>query len=189
MKLSILIPTLHRRKQYFDRIEKILNSQLTDKVEILTEIDNGELSIGAKRNKLMNRAKGDYTCFVDDDDLVSSDYIQKILEAIKYDCDCVGIHLLHFNDGVLGGFTYHSLQYSKWFENKDSVLGVMRYYRNPNHINPIKRELALKCPFPDISMAEDKDFSTKILPYLHTEAYIHVPIYYYMFRSHHLRDV
>jgi len=41
------------------------------------------MTIGAKRNQLLHRAKGDYVAFVDDDDLVSSDYVNKVLSAVS----------------------------------------------------------------------------------------------------------
>lgn len=182
-KLSILILSLHSRKEYLDRLLEILRQQTTEDVEVLTEIDDGKLSIGDKRNRLLDKATGEYICYLDDDDLISSDYVQKILKAIESKPDCVGIHLLHFHDGSLVGFTYHSLRYSSWFEVKDTVVGFMRYYRNPNHLNPVKREIAIKCSFPNTSWGEDRDYSKNILQYLKTEEYICEPIYYYLFRS------
>jgi glycosyltransferase involved in cell wall biosynthesis len=181
-KLSILILTLQKRKDYLDRLLKVLQPQITDDVELLIESDNGELSIGKKRNLLLEKSTGEYICFIDDDDLVSFDYVSKILEAIKKSPDVVGMHLLHFNDAYLAGFTYHSLKYSSWFENRDSSLGFMRYYRNPNHLNPVKREYAMRVMFPEISMGEDRVYSQNILKHLKTEEYICEPIYYYLFR-------
>ena len=182
-KLSILILSLENRKSYLDRLLTILNPQITEEVEVLIELDNGESSIGKKRNSLLQKSSGQYICFVDDDDLVSYDYVSKILKAIEKNPDVVGMHLLHFNDNQLAGFTYHSLNYRTWFETRDLTLGFMRYYRNPNHLNPVKREYALNVGFPEISMGEDKVYSQNILRYLNKEQYIFEPIYYYMFRS------
>jgi len=164
---------------------QILTPQLEgvdDRVEILIETDNGKMSIGTKRNILLDKAKGEYIAFVDDDDMVSSDYVSKILDALEKGPDVVGMHLLHFNDGNFAGLTYHSLKYRSWFENQDKSTGLMRYYRNPNHLNPVKREYALETGFPEISMGEDKDYSGNLLQYLETEEYITEPIYYYLFR-------
>lgn len=183
MILSILILSTDSRQEFLKRILSVLEPQKTEDVEIIVEVDDGSKSIGLKRNSAMQAAKGEYVCFVDDDDLVSEDYVSKILEALESKPDCVGMHLLHFNDGVLGGLTYHSLTYSHWYESHDRVLGMKRYYRNPNHLNPVKRDLALNCPFPETSWGEDRDYSKSILKYLNTESYIREPIYYYMFRS------
>ncbi len=185
MKFSILVCSLEKRKNFLDRLMACLSPQIEgiDAVEVLIETDTGEKSIGAKRNRLIERSKGDYIAFVDDDDVVSSDYVNKILKAIETKPDVVGMHLLHFNDGHLGGFTYHSLDYDSWFENQDKTTGYMRYYRNPNHLNPVKRGYALRTKFPEISMGEDKEYSKNILKFLKTEEYITEPIYIYLFRS------
>jgi hypothetical protein len=81
-KLSILICSLNRRKKYLKRLVDILRSQANRDIEVLCDIDNGEVSIGSKRQKLLNSAVGDYVCFVDDDDLVSEDYVDLILDKI-----------------------------------------------------------------------------------------------------------
>ena len=185
-KLSILVCTLDSRKDFLDRLKTILDPQVSknsELVELLIEQDSGAASIGRKRNNLLKRAQGEYVAFVDDDDIVSSDYVERILGALEGEPDCVGIHLLHFNDNTLAGFTYHSLDYRSWFQDKDTSTGMMRYYRNPNHLNPIRREHALKVLFPEISMGEDREYSKNILQYLKTEKYIVEPIYYYLFRS------
>ncbi len=184
--LSILIPTLENRKRYLDRLLNCLEKQIdTNEVEYCFETDNGERSIGEKRNLLLQEAKGKYIAFVDDDDLVSSDYIEKVLDAIHdpIEPDCIGMHLLHYEDNALRGFTYHSLRYKSWYDKLDTTTGMKRYYRNPNHLNPVKRELALATKFPNISMGEDRDYSTRLLPLLKTEVYIYEPIYYYLYRS------
>ena len=130
---------------------------------------------------MLEKATGEYIAFVDDDDMVSYDYVAKILTALSTKPDTIGIHLLHFWDNRLHGVTYHSIEYDKWFQNQDSSTGLMRYYRNPNHLNPVKKELALKTKFPGISMKEDEDYSRRLLPLLKTEEYIKEPIYYYLF--------
>jgi len=186
MLFSILICTLEGRKEYLERLMQALSPQIKGKedlVEILGETDDGSLSIGLKRNRLLERAKGEYIAFVDDDDMVSSDYVSKILDALEEGPDVVGMHLIHFDDGNFAGLTYHSLKYRSWFENQDKSTGLMRYYRNPNHLNPVKREYALETRFPEISMGEDKDYSGNLLQYLETKEYITEPIYYYLFRG------
>jgi glycosyltransferase involved in cell wall biosynthesis len=178
-KLSILVPTLESRANLLARLLSILSPQLTDAVEVLTELDDGTRSIGDKRNALLERASGEYICFVDDDDIVSSDYVDRILKATTSRPDCVGMHLLHFQDGVLIGFTYHSIRYKGWHQGVDESTGYVRFYRNPNHLNPVRREHALRCRFPEISFGEDRVYSFKLRKLLATEEYIFEPIYYY----------
>lgn len=180
--LSILIPTLEERKHYLERLLSVINAQDTDGVEILIEKDNKEKSIGEKRNILLERSSAKYIAFIDDDDLISFDYISKVKNACIADPDVIGMHLLHYENSLLRGLTYHSLRYSKWWEERDTTSSLMRYYRNPNHLNPVKRDLALKVKFPLISMGEDKEYSKQLLPLLKTETYVYEPIYYYLFQ-------
>lgn len=181
-KLSILIPTTSNRSHYLSRLLKILEPQTTDDVEILILNDNHEYSIGDKRNHLVVSSSGEYIVFVDDDDIVSDNYIPLILDGIKSNPDVVGIHLLHYEDGVHKGLTYHSLKYDKWWDEPGEN-GLRNYYRNPNHLNPVRREYALRVEFPSVNMGEDRDYSKRILPYLKTESYIKEPIYTYLFRT------
>lgn len=183
-KLSVLILSMNRRKKYLDRLLSVLNPQLNDDVEVLTNIDNGEKSIGTKRNELLKQSQGDYVCFIDDDDIISNDYIEKILSALKSGPDCVGIHLLHKEDGVLRGLTYHSLKYDTWWDEPNQTnLTLKNYYRNPNHLNPVKRDYAIQIGFPEINNGEDKWYSQNILKFLKTEEYIETPIYEYLVRT------
>jgi hypothetical protein len=182
-KLSILICSLERRRTFLDRLISILRPQARKEVEVLCDIDKGELSIGKKRQKLLENAVGDYVCFVDDDDQVSENYISAILGAIESNPDVVGMHLIMKTDGGLSGKTYHSLKYKNWYDEPSEDPSWRFYYRNPNHLNPVKRELALKIGYPDISVGEDRDYSERLLPLLTTEVYIEAPIYTYEFRT------
>jgi glycosyltransferase involved in cell wall biosynthesis len=172
-RLSILTATMHERNGIFRNLAKVLKAQSTPEVEMLAICDNGELSIGAKRNQLLEAAKGDYVCFVDDDDMISPFYIFGILTAIKDNPDCVGIEGIITSTGIGPKKFVHSLQYVDWFE-KDDV-----YYRCPNHLNPIKREIALDAKFPETYFGEDKEFSQRLKGKLKTEVFIKGPIYFY----------
>ena len=184
-KLSLLVCTLEDRSDYLTRLLGVLDPQVegTSEVELLIEKDEGQKTIGEKRNTLLRKASGEYVAFIDDDDIVSSDYVEKIIKALESDPDVIGMNLLYFVDSNFTGISYHSLSYDSWFENQDKSTGLMRYYRNPNHLNPVKRELALKAGFPEISMGEDRAYSAKLLEHIKQEKYIIEPIYYYFFRS------
>jgi glycosyltransferase involved in cell wall biosynthesis len=183
MKLSILICSVESRKEYLERLLGILDRQKNDEVEVLVELDNGEKSIGTKRNNLLNRAKGDYIAFIDDDDVVPKYYVSEILEGIKHNPDVIGIHLIMDHDGTYAERTYHSLKYQIWSQDVDNEnFNRNRYYRNPNHLNPVKREFALQIMFPEINHGEDKNYSMRLLPLLKTEYYIPVPLYFYEYR-------
>lgn len=172
-KLSILICGLKNREPVLLNLAKCLKFQGTSDVEILANIDNGENPIGKKRNELLANAKGEYVCFVDDDDYVSPLYVSKILKSIENKPDCVGIEGIIVQQGQGPKKFIHSLRYSEWFEENNV------YYRCPNHLNPVKREIACSVGFPDLYYHEDRDYSMRIKPHLKTEEYINDPIYFY----------
>jgi len=174
-KLSILICSIKGRERSLDILLQTLRKQKTNDVEILVEVDNKRITTGEKRNILLKKAKGDYIAFIDDDDMVSEDYISKILKAIESKPDCCSIEgTVRFKRKGTQKRFLHSMQFKSWFTANDI------YYRCPNHISPVKRELALKTGFPNISVEEDKAFSLKLLPLLKTEEVIKGPIYFYI---------
>lgn len=176
IQLSILIATMPVRSNKLANLRAVLDRQLTSEVEVITDISMN-YNIGTKRNKLLALASGKYVVFQDDDDSISTDYIEKILEACKSDCDCIGISGVITTNGT-GERQWHiSKDFQMWFER----LGV--YYRTPNHISPVKRELALAAGFPEISFAEDYEYSMRLLPMLKTECKIPGILYYYRFEK------
>lgn len=173
-KLSILIPTLEEREPLYKNMVRILAMQSNqDLVEVLGNPDNGEKTIGQKRNELLQMAKGEYVVFVDDDDMLSPFYVAGILLALKDNPDCCGIEGMICDKAIGIRKFVHSVTIKEWIE-KDEV-----YYRSPNHLNPIKRELALQAKFPEISYGEDHDYSKQIQSLLKTEVYIKGPMYFY----------
>jgi len=176
-KLSILICTLESRKAMFNQLMVSLKAQKTSEVEILHECDNKELSIGEKRNKLLKRATGDYVAFIDDDDWIDNRYVELILKALKGKPDCVNLIGIMSTNGRNERRFEHSIKYFNYFE-----LNTI-YCRPPNHLNAIKRSIALKFKFPEINMGEDTDWAMQISRsmLLQKEAVIDIPIYHYRF--------
>lgn len=172
-RLSILICGIKSRESLLMNLAKTLKHQGNNSVEILASIDSGESPIGRKRNELLDNSKGDYVCFVDDDDQVSPFYISRILKAVETNPDCVGIEGIIVQKGIGPRKFIHSLRYNDWYEDNNV------YYRCPNHLNPIKREIAMGIKFPEISYHEDRDFSIRLKDHLKTEEYIEDPIYFY----------
>jgi len=182
-RLSILVCSIKQRQALLQRLLSVIQKQKTEEVEILTEVDDGKMKIGRKRNKLLDRAKGDYVCFIDDDDdLVSDDYVSKILAAIQNDPDCCSLEGIYTVDGKNPAKFIHSVEYKKWETIAEN--GKTIYIRCPNHLNAIKRELVLKTRFNDaLSQGEDRDFSDRLLPLLKKESKIEGNIYRYLFLS------
>lgn len=181
MMLSILICSLHSRSHLLAELKEILQPQLTSDVELLIEVDNKEISTGAKRNILLNRAKGKYIVFIDDDDIVSDFYIEKILNACKSDADCIAIN----GTMTTNGTNEIAWRLSKNYHNVTAKEnGKFIYLRTTNHIAPVKRKLALLAMFPDFSNGEDAEYSRRLNQYLKTETTISESLYHYRFLTY-----
>lgn len=175
LTLSILIATMPERQKSFDELMLSLTCpEFNNHLEILVDSSKA-YNIGTKRNKLLRQAKGDYIVFIDDDDEVSKNYIQLILEACKLNPDCIGISGIITTNGANERQWHISKDYERWYE-LDRV-----YYRTPNHISPVKRELALKAGFPEIQFGEDAEYSRRLLPLLKTEVKIPGNLYHYKY--------
>jgi glycosyltransferase involved in cell wall biosynthesis len=172
--LSILIPTLRKRKQLLDRMIANLRSQIKnpDQVEILTYSDNGEMTTGFKRNKLLERSKGKYVVFIDDDDDIPEYYVEEILKGAKSNCDSMAIN------GTMR--THRLFTWDIRQSNPYKQIGN-HFLRYPNHITPIKRKHAIKIGFPNKTIGEDFEFATKLrdAKLLQTEYVIKKPMYLY----------
>ena len=65
----------------FSLLERQSVARMAD-VELLYLLDNKRRSVGAKRNALLGEARGEYVSFIDDDDMVSGEYVRRIHDAI-----------------------------------------------------------------------------------------------------------
>lgn len=179
-KLSILIPTLVSRRELCDNLHWHLTRQKTDEVEIISYEDNGEKTIGFKRNELLSWAKGEYVAFFDDDDQPSKDYVKHILEGISKDVDCVSIRGVITWDGERPELFEHSIKYPEWRTNDT---GFPKYERCVNHLNAIKSSIAKQFKFPEINHGEDRAWSEEIQRsgLIKTEHYVDSVTYHYQY--------
>lgn len=182
MRLSILIPSVHTRRNtfvprilqsVFDQYEQ-LSKERQKEVEILFLLDNKSMVLGDKRNELVRMASGDYVVFVDDDDRIEPDYIETVLHAVTtHDCDVVTWLVNVSLDGKPPTPCVYSLRWS------DDQNAPHEYRRLPNHMCAIKRELVEQTPFPSLICGEDTDFAHRIRKLLRTEHHIDRVLYHY----------
>lgn len=175
MKLSILICHLPQRVVFLNRLFAILDPQIDpDQVEVLVD-ERPKTKIGRKRNDLLQGAGGEYLCFIDDDDRVSDNYISLLMEGINKGVDCCSLIGEITEDGKNPKKFIHSDKYDSWFE-KDNI-----YYRCVNHLNCIKKSIALQIGFIEKNHGEDHDYSKRLKAsgLIKTEHWIDETIYYY----------
>ena len=178
-KLSILICSLHSRKDKLKRLTDILQPQVEKfkEAEFVIALDAGNVSIGQKRNMLIANCKGEYIAFVDDDDTVADNYVELLLQAMHANTDVIVFDALRYVDNVIDKPVKYGIEYPKdYHDNKF-------YYRMPNHLMCVKKELALQVPFKEINFGEDSDYAKRLLPLLKTQARIDRILYSYLYTS------
>ncbi len=189
MKLSICIVSRDVREQLLNRlIEKILKPQIKnpDEVEILVTVNNGIMTRCSDRQKLIEEAKGEYVCFIDDDDIVPDYYVYEILNAIETKPDVVAIsaEVTSLTNHIRRRFVL-SPEYPQVFSLPSNDYADETYYRYVSPLNPIKRELALKAGYPLKNIRyDDNIYSERLRPVLQncSTAWIDKPMYYYFIR-------
>ena len=197
MILSILICSIEERAEKLSILKELLISQsmmlrenadcdLSHRdVEILTEVDNKQISIGAKRQKLLEKAKGDWIVFFDDDDIPSYNYIKVILSAIKNNTtiDCIGIRGIMTTNGIHSKSWCHRLGYKIEGDGHTPHASGYDYVRPIIHFNPVRRELALKAGFKDLRYGEDMDYAERLNPLLTKEYFIDEILFHYRYST------
>ncbi len=183
MKLSVLICTTFDRVKMFDLLRHHLQTQINEyglgkDVEILSECDNKEISVGKKRQNLLEKAKGDYIVFIDSDDMVPYYYVQEIIEAIKLNPDCIGFRIEC--KGTTGKTASASDKWNDWADN----VGGFDYVRTIYHKNPVRRDIALQIGFKDMRFGEDYDYSKRLKEshLLKMEVFIDKVMYEYRYK-------
>lgn len=188
IKWSILIPTLESRRASFEIIFKQLQDQikaanLQNQIEIVVYRDDREIPVGAKRNILLELARGEYVSSVDDDDLVSENYITKIYNSLSQnsDCapDCISLEgIMTFCDSQPTKFI-HAKKYLEYSSGPNLLL------RPPTHLDVIKASIAKQFKFSDDkNWQEDREWALKISSAQAIKTEIHIdsePLYFYKF--------
>lgn len=176
--LSLLIPTVTARAALLEELLTELRRQIRNdpRVEIRTLLDDGTLSVGAKRNKLVEEARGVYIAFVDDDDMIDPSYVDSLLAGATTGADCVTF------DGEIttDGQNPKLFRFSLDLDDRTVAWG---YERRPNHLCAIRRDIAQKVSFPEKNFGEDAAWSAKLRPLLASQHRIDKILYHYRYSS------
>jgi|APGre2960657404_1045060.scaffolds.fasta_scaffold32249_3 hypothetical protein len=159
---TICILTLNDREQFYTRLRRCLDPQVVGKpVRIITIKDNYEQTIGAKRNAAVDLVETEYMAFIDDDDVVSMNYVDSILAMLEARPDAVGIKG-QYSEGNYAPVNFINTLGYAWEVKPRRIKGKMTYLRPVNHLNPIKTEIARQYPYPEINHAEDMDYANRM---------------------------
>jgi len=178
VKLSILICSVDtiERKESLNKLIHELNHQVWSNyaeeiVEIIVEKDNGELSVGGKINVLIDKAQGEYICFIDDDDFISSNYLNTILQNLTKDILLIRI------EHLIQGVKTTTIQPSLYIDNL--VTNELIYCVNHLHLCPHKRLISKQIKFKELNFSEDIDYSQRIISAINCYDLITEALYIY----------
>ena len=190
MKLSILICSLQEREGSLRKLLKSLNVGDAKSIpggyyridiydcgeyQVRVCIDQGVMTVGKKRNKLKEGVTARYLTYIDDDDVITKDYLLEILAATDSGADVI-VYDVEMYDGKKHKYT---VNYGKdlggdW--EKDN-----RAYRWPNHLMVWRTTLVKSVMFPNVSFGEDYMWARKLKSRIKREHRINKVLYYYMF--------
>lgn len=187
--LSVLIPTLARRERLLLGLLAVLLPQAEaapQGVEVVALRNCGERPLGEYRDALMAGARGEYLCFVDDDDMVTPDYVSEICQALAGRPDVVGY--IQACTGIGAPWNIASIQ---WIGTEPGpwpglLDGQDAFVRGFTHLMPVRADLARRCSFrghPASWTHEDTQFADAMMRLLDgaDEAFIPKALYEYRF--------
>lgn len=182
-KWSILIATTGSRvAQFFAPLVLELEKQVDflgarGEVEVLGLYDAKGMTIGEKRNILLNSASGEYLSFVDDDDIVHPSYVSQVLDAINLNpgVDLITFDMERQSVGIPNLICKHSIE-ATGDGHEDGSGG---WVSPPSHIMVWKSEVANKAMFPLKNWREDYDWSRQVGKYVSSCINIDRVLYWY----------
>lgn len=177
MRFDILILTMPTREKFLERLLECLSPQVDHKnSSIMIRMCDPELTLGENRDIMRRESTATYSAFVDDDDLVSPDYVSQILPLCD-GVDQIGFECEVWQDGVkMPQRDFHTLTAGAWIDTEHAFL------RDISHLQPMRRELALSEPM-EGGHGEDRRWADRMRGKVKTEHYIDKVLYFYLFRS------
>jgi glycosyltransferase involved in cell wall biosynthesis len=178
MMLSVIMLTVPEREKEFNLIRTKVTQQINychkthptlGKVEIVEvnskKFIHGGKSIGAKRQQGMNKAKGKYVIWLDDDDNISPDYIETLLRLAESNAD-----VLTFNN--LSKFENYWMIVNMSLNNKEDEQAHPGFIkRRPYTICAWKKETVKNVKWINDNINEDVSFINEALNIVKTECH------------------
>jgi hypothetical protein len=122
--VSIITPTTISREVFNEKLRDIVDLQDYPNIEHLFDYEDG--TVGEKRNRLCEAAKGDIILHMDSDDWYAHDWVSRSVEALmKSGKQLTGLSTFNFHNPTTGG----RYQYS--YPKKENLAGAtLCYYKS-----------------------------------------------------------
>ena len=179
----------------FSLLEKQSVARMPD-VELCYFMDNRRRSVGEKRNVLLDMAQGEYVSFIDDDDEIAPDYVQRVHDAIvssrksksPVDVICFPQRATLKPHNVIHECTY---SLAHWRDRKpeerralapSDAQNTLNWSGPPAHTMVWRREILKGVRFPEKNFGEDVPWVDAACSMAKTEMVLNgQPLYFYNF--------
>lgn len=138
-----------------------------------------DISIGSKRDSMVQRAGGDYICIIDLDDDVTDDYFDTLYEGIRKDVDavCIAIDRQERKDGDLVRKYIHKFGY------KNPHMPEAEQISPAGHFCAIKSNIVKSVGYKDLGRGEDFTHCCELIEHIKTAHYVDHPTYIQFFED------
>lgn len=166
--ITICIPTIPSRESVLNRLLSVIQPQLAPNVEVL--IAGGIGKQGDKLNTCFAAAKGTYVVAVDDDDLLSDDYVESVSEHLRSGVDYIGYYIKWMEDGVLQKSVPHRGDGDPLWSTYDNRGACPKCL--------VKKEIAMRHPFGN-NYTSDFYWSQAVHADIRTHSFVPKDLYIY----------
>jgi len=155
---SILIATITGREQSLQTLLDAINEKRARicpdlKIEMKMCFNNRDKKIGTKLQELLQGAKGKYSSFVDDDDMITDAYFEDALQTIQGGFHCCRLR------GQMNQYTFtHSIDNRL---DMPMCIGDV-FIRPPNHLNIVMTGVGSFISFGSATRGEDLDWAIRL---------------------------
>lgn len=168
--VSFLIPSISGRELSLVRLTQSIHEKMARlapslRYTINLGFDNREMSIGMKRQTMIQASHGKYSAFIDDDDTITDAYVEDL-------CACIqgGYPTMRLR-GQMKEYTFTHSVNVKLDDRMATKDDPPIFQRPPNHLNPMFSDIAKLIPFKNAVHGEDLDWAITLLKskFLETE--------------------
>jgi glycosyltransferase involved in cell wall biosynthesis len=175
--LSVIMITIPERDLSFRKLHLKLRQQLKYCNQVHPSLGDVEIvrvvtpkfpegpSIGEKRQMGLEQSKGEYVCWLDDDDDISPDYLEIMLRLAYTEPDVLTFSNLSRFDSFWC-VVRMSLDTKEDEQVKPGIIN-----RRPYHVCGWRKSIALKAGFPATNWDEDTGFVSRALPLCTSESH------------------
>ena len=189
--LTVVVPAITTR---LDKVKSLVERLSEDAkglpVEIISLIDNKVISIGEKRDRLVQMASGLFVAFIDDDDDFLPGYCKELCAAIadivkeNTDDDVISFDQEILIDGIPGIVQFSFLNdENQPLQLNDDGTAYLKCYRMPFHVCAWRSKLAKSERFAPVGYGEDWDWCRRLLKKVRGATRIEQALHRYVYDS------